>query len=86
MVVRGRIHNGVVVLDGGLALPEGTEVTVSFSIASEKAAPDSRRRLRLPLVPSARPGSRLLTAERVAEILEEDDVSAGRQSVAGPGL
>ena len=28
MVARGRVHNGVVVLDDGVRLPEGQEVTV----------------------------------------------------------
>ena len=28
MVARGRVHNGVVVLDKGVCLPEGQEVTV----------------------------------------------------------
>ncbi len=28
MVARGRVHNGVVVLDDGIRLPEGQEVTV----------------------------------------------------------
>ena len=28
MVIRGRIHNGVVVLDADVSVPEGTEVTV----------------------------------------------------------
>src|SRR5207248_663129 len=28
MVARGRVHNGVVVLDAGVRLPEGQEVTV----------------------------------------------------------
>jgi hypothetical protein len=28
MVARGRVQNGVVVLDGGVRLPEGLEVTV----------------------------------------------------------
>jgi hypothetical protein len=29
MVIPGRVHNGVVVLDSPASLPEGTEVTVS---------------------------------------------------------
>jgi len=32
-----------------------------------------RQRVQLPLVPSANPGSRALTAERVAEILSDED-------------
>jgi len=33
-----------------------------------------KQRVQLPLVPSANPGSRALTAERVAELLSDDDV------------
>lgn len=29
MVIHGRVHNGVVVLEGGLKLPEGMQVTIS---------------------------------------------------------
>ena len=75
MEIRGRVHNGVVVLEGELPLPEGAVVTVSYPVPSRAGPPDSRRRVRLPLVPSDRPGSRPLTAERVAELLEDEDVS-----------
>ena len=75
MELRGRVHNGVVVLEGELPLPEGAVVTVSYTAPSRVGPPDSRRRVRLPLVPSDRPGSRPLTAERVAELLEDEDVS-----------
>jgi hypothetical protein len=37
MVAKGRVQNGVVVLDGGVRLPEGQEVTVLVSeIAGSK--------------------------------------------------
>jgi hypothetical protein len=36
MIARGRVHNGVVVLEGGVRLPEGQEVTV---LAPAPAAP-----------------------------------------------
>jgi len=35
MVIRGRIQNGVVVLDAGASVPEGTEVTVVVPAVSE---------------------------------------------------
>ncbi len=76
MEIRGRVQNGVVVLDGEIPLPEGATVTVSYPVALPVGQPNSRRRVLLPLVRSDRPGSRRLTAERVAEILEDDDVSA----------
>lgn len=37
---------------------------------------NGKHRVQLPLVPSKKPGSRQLTAHRVAELLSEDDVSA----------
>jgi hypothetical protein len=76
MEVRGRIHHGVVVLEGELPLPEGTTVTVSYAVAPSTQPSEARRRVKLPLVPSDRPGSRRLTADRVADILEDGDVSA----------
>jgi hypothetical protein len=76
MVIRGRIQNGVVVLEDAPSLPEGTMVTVSYGIAPSTQPPETRRRVQLPLVRSDRPGSRRLTAERVAELLEDDDVSS----------
>ena len=42
--------------------------------AAEPGATSTKQRISLPLVPSDHPGSRLLTAERVAELLSEDDV------------
>jgi hypothetical protein len=75
MEIRGRVHNGVVVLDGERALPEGAVVTVWFTPIPGPPMPGgSGARVRLPLVPSARPGSLRLTAERVAGLLEDGDV------------
>jgi hypothetical protein len=74
MEVQGRISNGVVVLEGELPWPEGTMVTVSGRGAPPAKPPETGRPVRLPLVRSDRPGSRLLTAERIAELLEDEDV------------
>jgi hypothetical protein len=76
MVISGRVHNGVVVLEGGLTLPEGMQVTVSCPAASNTEPNRQKRRVNLPLVSSSRPGTLDLTAERVAELLDEDDVPA----------
>jgi hypothetical protein len=76
MVIHGRVHNGVVVLEGGLTLPEGTQVTISCPAAPSREPSGRKRRVSLPLVPSHRPGTLQLTAERVAELLDDDDVSA----------
>jgi hypothetical protein len=76
MEIQGRVHNGVVVLESELPLPEGTMVTVSYPVATPTEPPDPHRRVSLPMVRSDRPGSRRLTAERLAEILEDDAVSA----------
>ena len=37
MEIRGRVHNGVVVLEGELPLPEGTEVIVSSGAAPRQS-------------------------------------------------
>jgi len=76
MEIRGRIHKDVVVLEGELPLPEGTMVTVSYPVGPSIQPPETHRRVTLPLVPCDRPGSRRPTAERVAELLEEDEVTA----------
>lgn len=75
MAIPGRVHNGVVVLEGGHALPEGTAVTVSCDVAPVLKKPVKRKRVQLPLVHSENPGSVHLTNERIAEILNEEDVS-----------
>ena len=83
-MVRGRVENGVVVLPGDVVLPEGAEVFVSYPAAPRLRSQDSEsgtsdapsQRVRLPLVPSKRPGTCRLTAERVAELLDEDGLSS----------
>jgi hypothetical protein len=73
MELFGCIQNGVVVLDAGTSIPEGTRVTVS---------PVSPRAVivmkpgELPVVLGGEPGSVHLTNERINEILEEEDLAA----------
>lgn len=75
MVILGRIKNGVVVLDGGPPLAEGTIVSVSCDFPAV-GKPAGAGRVKFPLVRSKQPGTLHLTAQRVAELLENDDVSA----------
>ncbi len=74
MDIDGLVQNGVVILPGGQSLPEGTRVTLSVPLPPSKTVGKSKRRISLPLVPSAHPGTLQMTAERVAEFLEEADV------------
>lgn len=76
MEIQGRLYRGVVVLEGELPVPEGTLVTVVCDLAPTEKTPGSRDRVQLPLVRSREPGVLRLTNERVAEILEEDDLPA----------
>lgn len=71
MEIPGRIHNGVVVLEGALTLPEGAAVTVRYM----PPAATPGKRVSFPLVHSAQPGSVRLTNERIAEILDEEDAA-----------
>jgi hypothetical protein len=76
MEIQGRVQNGVVVLEGAHPLPEGAIVTVSYPVSQSTGPASPRRRVRLPLVRSSAPGTRRLTAEWVAELLEDEDVSS----------
>ena len=70
----GRVHNGVVVLDGKPNLPEGAVVSVSYPAPSPESRL-ARKRVPFPLVRSAEPGSVHLTNERIGEILDEEDAA-----------
>jgi hypothetical protein len=76
MEVQGRVQNGVVVLEDEITLQECTVVIVSYPVPTLDEPPALRRRSSFPLIRTGRPGSLRLTAERIAEILDDDDVSA----------
>ena len=81
MVIRGRVHNGVVVLEGQAALPEGAGVTVSYpALLAPKSA--DQPRIEVSLVRTGEPGSVALTNARIAEILDDEDASPRRERVA----
>ena len=58
MVARGRVQNGVVVLDNGVRLPEGQEVTVLTSeTVPTNAQPESSRPHSVLDIPTVRVGA-----------------------------
>jgi hypothetical protein len=63
MEFHGRVQNGVVVLEGGPALPEGATVTVWYPAPIGSEAAVARKRIQVPLVRCDRPGSVHLTGE-----------------------
>ncbi len=75
----GRIQNGAVILDAPLALPDGTRVCVTVRSSAEVHVAKDPVRLQFPLVHSAAPGSVGLTAERIGEILDEEDLETLRR-------
>jgi hypothetical protein len=75
MEILGRVHNGVVVLEGARELPEGAVVAVTYPARKAACAPTERKRVEFPLVRSARPGSVRLTGRRIAEILDDEDAA-----------
>lgn len=75
MTISGCVQNGVVVLQGGVSLPEGAAVAVVYPA---QAPPAQRKRVLFPLVRSAQPGSVDLTKERIAELLDADDAAPRR--------
>ncbi len=90
MQTLGHIHNGVVILDEGVSLPEGTRVYVSV-LPTGKGVPEIERTPgALPLVRGAAAVQRSvvlpifdfdgppdidLNNERIAEILDREDAS-----------
>jgi hypothetical protein len=78
MQLSGRIQNGVVVIEGGPVLPEGTEVTVVCVGPGGPTASVTKQRIHLPLVSCQTPGSVNLTGPMIAEILNAEDLSPRR--------
>jgi hypothetical protein len=76
MEIQGVVQDGVVVLDDTVLLPEGSVVTVAPRSNPVIRVAKDQKRVEFPLVPSTAPGSILLTNERIAEILEEEDIKA----------
>ena len=74
MTIKGHVRKGVIVLEGGVTLPEGTPVRVSCHVTPDEGC--AGKRVEFPLVYSKQPGTLRLTGQKVAELLEEEDVSS----------
>ncbi|HKB04848.1 MAG TPA: hypothetical protein VKD90_21675 [Gemmataceae bacterium] len=75
MELRGRVNDGVIVLEGESALPEGATVTVIYPAAT-RATAGPKTRIRVPLVRCQYPLPAPLTNERIGEILDEEDAAS----------
>jgi hypothetical protein len=84
MEIPGHVENGVVVLDESVTLPEGAAVTVKLHTAPVIRIARHQKRVEFPLVPSSAPGSVDLTNERIAEILDEEDIEGLKRSWNAP--
>ena len=76
MEIPGHVQNGVLVLDGGATLAEGTRVVVSQLSRVDQGSQSEKKSVEFPLVPSGEPGSIHLTNERINEILDEEDLES----------
>ena len=75
MEIRGRVQNGVVILEDRQALPEGAAVIVTYPVPASVAPGVRKTRIQVPLVGTDQPGSVDLSGEWIAEILDEEDAS-----------
>jgi hypothetical protein len=80
MEIPGHVQNGVLVLDGGATLAEGTRVVVSQVSRVGQGSPAEKKRIELPLVSSGEPGSVHLTNERIGEIFDEEHFEAMKRT------
>ena len=78
MVIPGRVQNGVIVLEGGSALPEGAAVTVTYPAQPQASPVTKKQRIQVPLVRTGQPGTVQLTGARIAEIMDDEDAAPRR--------
>jgi hypothetical protein len=76
MDVPGRVENGVVVLEGGMKLPEGAQVVVSLRRRPDIRVAPTQRPVQLPIFDYDGPPDIDLTNDHIAEILTREDASA----------
>ncbi len=74
MVITGSVHNGVVVLEGGISLPEGARVKIILT-SETKPPKKSGERVKLPIFDSGEPPFIDLTNDQIADILDREDAS-----------
>lgn len=80
MEIFGTVQNGVVVLDGSVSLPEGANVAVTYPTTPVIRVARNQKRVEFPLFPSSEPGTLDLTNERIAEILDDEEIEAMRRT------
>lgn len=76
MDVPGRVENGVVVLEGGMRLPEGAQVVVSLRTKPNIRVAPTPHPVQLPIFDYDGSPDIDLTNDQIAEILTREDVSA----------
>ena len=76
MDVPGRVENGVVVLVGGMKLPEGAEVLVSLRSKPNIRVASTQHPVQLPIYDYDGSPDIDLTNDQIAEILTREDASA----------
>jgi hypothetical protein len=84
MEIPGHVQNGVIVLEGGTVLPEGTPVTILCDRVRIGHKSGKKKSVAFPLVRSKRPGTLHLTNDCIAEILQEEDLASFRESRGRP--
>ncbi len=77
MVARGHVHNGVVVLEGGVVLPEGRAVIISMS-------PEVMRAATAPLKPHSILDIQAVSVGAVLRPLSSDDDLLGEMLEGRP--
>ncbi len=80
MEIFGTVQNGVVVLDGSVLPPEGVTVVVTYRTTPVIRVAKNQKRVEFPLFPSSEPGTLELTNERIAEILDEEEIEAMKRT------
>jgi len=78
--IAGTVENGVVVLDGSVSLPEGSNVVVIYRTTPVIRVAKNQKRVEFPLFPSSEPGTLDLTNERIAEILDDEEIETMRRT------
>ena len=76
--ISGVVLNGVVVIDGAPALPEGAVVTITYPAIPRASTGVEKGRIQVPLVRTGAPATVNLTGARIAEILDEHDATPRR--------
>jgi hypothetical protein len=82
--IQGTVQNGVIVLDGGACLPEGTVVSVKLADVPSIKADKKTKRVLLPLMTRGNPGSLSLTNAQIDEILNTEEVESAKRFLNAP--